>query len=83
MAQTKEYYRAQPMAAGTSFKVGGVHISGFLATIAGTMTITDADNTVLVDTLPVAVGFNRIPVMFKTPAGGVVALTTAAGTLLL
>jgi len=83
MAQTKEYYRAQPMGAGTSFKVGGVHMSGFLGTIAGTMTVTDDDGTVLIDTLPIAVGFNRIPIMFNTPSGGTVALTTAAGTLLL
>lgn len=82
MAQVKEHYRPQAMAAGTSFRVGGIHISGFLPTVAGTMTITDADGTVLLSALPLTAGvYVPIPLLFNTPQGGTVALTTAAGTL--
>lgn len=81
MGQAKEHYAAHPMAAGTSRKCG-VTIAGFLCTVSGDLTITDADGTVLVDTLPVTEGqFIRIPLFFNTSAGGEVALTTAAGTL--
>lgn len=81
MGQIKEHYAAQPMAAGTSRKCG-VAIAGFLCTTSGTMTITDADGTVLVDALTVSAGtWTRIPLFFRTSAGGTVALTTAAGTL--
>ena len=82
MAQVKEHYRPQAMGAGTSYVVGGIHISGLLPTVAGTMTIKDADGTVLVSALPLTVGvYVPIPLLFKTPMGGTVALTTAAGTL--
>ena len=80
--QVKEHYRAQPMAAGDTVKIGGAHIAGFLATVDGTLSVTDADGTVLVDTLPVTAGnYVQIPLLFRTSAGGTVALTTAAGTL--
>jgi hypothetical protein len=79
----KEYYSARPMAAGTSLKVDSSHMAGFLASVAGTMTVTDFEGNVLVSALPIAVGFNRIPLLFNSPAGNTVALTTAAGTLLL
>ena len=73
MAQSKEYYRAQPLAANSAFKVGGVHISGFLCTVSGTLTVTDADGTVLVNALPVFApsallpftAWTRIPLMFN------------------
>jgi hypothetical protein len=77
-------FRPQAMAAGSSFKVGGHHIAGFLCTVTGTMTITDADGTVHVSALPVTQGtYTRIPLNFNTSMGGTVALTTAAGTLFL
>ena len=82
--QIKEAYRAQPMAANSVFANGGAHVAGFLATVAGTITITDADNTVLLNAMPIAVGFTKIPMLFRTLAGGTVALGGgAAGTLLL
>jgi hypothetical protein len=82
MAQVKAHYRPQPMAAGSSYQVGGIHLSGFLPTVTGTMTITDANGTVLVSALPVTAGiYVQIPLLFNTPMGGTVALTTAAGTL--
>jgi hypothetical protein len=82
MAEVKEHYHARPMAANASTPVGP-QIAGFLATVAGTLTVTDADGTVLVNALPVAVGFNRIPLLLRTTAGGVVQLAGgAAGSLL-
>jgi hypothetical protein len=87
MAQSKEYYRAQMMAANSSFKIGGVHMSGFLVKIAGTITVTDDDGTVLVSAQPVdptIEAWIRIPLMFNTQTGGTVQLGGgAAGTLFL
>jgi hypothetical protein len=75
-------FRGQAMAAGSSAKIGGHHIAGFLCTVSGTMTITDADGTVTVNALPVTAGvYVKIPLNFNTSMGGTVALTTAAGTL--
>jgi len=75
-------FRGQAMAAGSSAKIGGHHIAGFLCTVSGTMTITDADGTVTVSALPVTAGvYTKIPLNFNTSMGGTVALTTAAGTL--
>lgn len=83
MSQTKEMYRPQPIAAGGLYKVGGSHLAGFLAAVAGTITITDADGTVLVNAAPVVTGiFIRIPLAFNTSMGGTVQLGGgAAGTL--
>lgn len=79
---THEHYNAKPMAANAALPVGA-KMAGFLCTVAGTLTVTDADGTVLVNALPVAVGpFIRIPLFFRTSAGGVVSLAGgAAGTL--
>ena len=80
----KEYYRPQAMTANSAYNTAGIHVAGFLATVAGTLTITDADGTVHVNALPVAVGFNRIPILLNTSGGGTVQLAGgAAGTLLL
>jgi len=83
MAQVKEHYNPKPMAANSTAQVG-VSIGGFLCTVAGTLTVTDRDGTVLVNALPVAAGaFVRIPLLFNTTAGGTVTLAGgAAGTLL-
>lgn len=83
---THEFYRPQPMAADSAYRVAGAHIAGFLATVEGTITITSREKTpvVLVDTLPVAVGFNRIPILLPTNDGADVQLAGgAAGSLLL
>lgn len=83
MGQCKEHYAAKPMGADSSL-VCGVTIAGFLCAVAGTLTITDADGTVLVNALPVdpAYGFIRIPLLSKTSAGCTVTLAGgAAGTL--
>lgn len=84
-----QYYRPQPMAANSSYHVAGSRMSGFLATVAGTLTVTSHDPinggaAVLVDTLPVAVGFNRIPLLFNSTDGADVQLAGgAAGSLLI
>lgn len=77
-----EYYSPHVMAAGASTKVGP-KIGAFLATVAGTMTITDSSGAVIVNALPIAVGFNRLALTLNYPTDNVVALTTAAGVLLL
>jgi hypothetical protein len=83
--QVQENYRGQPMAANASIKIGGARISGFLATVTGTLTVTDADSTVTVNTLPVTAGvYTPLPLFFNTSMGGTVALAGgAAGTLFL
>jgi len=80
----KEHYHAKPMAANSMLPVG-VLIAGFLPSVAGTITVTDADGTVLVNAVPVSAGvFTRIPLLFNTSAGGKVQLAGgAAGTLFL
>lgn len=84
-----EYYRPQPMAANSAYHVASSHMAGFLATVAGTITVTarnpsDASNLVVLNALPVAVGFNRIPLLFQTSDGADVQLAGgAAGSLLI
>lgn len=82
MAQSKEHYAAHPMGVDAT-RVCGATISGFIAAIAGTLTVTDADGTVLVDAVPVATGvFLRIPLLANTSAGCTVTLAGGAkGTL--
>lgn len=83
MSQIKEGYAAHPMAA-NSTRNCGAGIAGFLCTVAGTLTVTDADGTVLVAALPVTANglFIRIPLLFKSTSGGTVTLAGgAAGTL--
>jgi hypothetical protein len=80
---TKEHYNATAIGANGA-KNCGASIAGFLATIAGTLTVTDADGTVLVNAFPItpAMGFVRIPLLSRTSAGCVVQLAGgAAGTL--
>lgn len=79
----RELFRAQPMGANTSYRVAGAHISGFLPTVAGTLTVTDADATVLVVAVPVTAGvFVKLPMQFNTSMGGTITLAGgAAGTL--
>ena len=79
----KEHYNPKPMADGDT-AVCGPAIAGFLCTesTSGTLTVTDADGTVLVDALPLPAGqWTRIPLFFKSSAGGEVSITGAAGTL--
>lgn len=85
----REYYRPQPMAANSAYHVAGSHLAGFLASVAGTITVTDRNPidggpNVVVAALPLAVGFNRIPLVFQTADGADVQLAGgAAGSLLI
>ena len=71
-----------PMTAGSSatIKSSAGALLGFLASVAGTASIYDATSATnpIVTALPIAVGWNPIPVAFAT--GCFIALTTAAGT---
>lgn len=81
--QSKEHYNAKPMGANAS-QFCGVSIGGFLPVTAGTLTVTDADGTVLVNAFPVAAGgpFIRIPLLSHSNAGLTVSLAGgASGTL--
>lgn len=85
----REYYRPQPMDADSAYHIAGSHMAGFLASVEGTITVTDrapvdGGPVVVVDALPVALGFNRIPLVFQTTDGADVQLAGgAAGTLLI
>lgn len=83
MAQVKEHYHPTPMAANASAKIG-VTLAGFLCTVSGNLTVTDANGTTLVNTLPVTAGqFIRLPILSLTNAGMTVTLAGGAqGTLL-
>lgn len=76
---------ATPMTAGQSLQIksGQGAMLGFLASVAGTAAIYDnaAGNTTnpIVTALPVAAGWNPIPVTFGT--GLYIVLTTAAGSV--
>lgn len=82
MSQSKEHYNPKPVAVNGSVLCGAA-MAGFLCTIAGTLTVTDADGTVWLTALPVTPGlFIRIPLFFRTAAGGTVQLAGgAAGTV--
>lgn len=80
--QIQEHYNGKPMAANTSLNCGA-GIAGFLPTVSGTLTVTDADGTVLVNAVPVTAGiYVKIPLGFRSASGGSVTLAGgAAGTL--
>jgi hypothetical protein len=83
MAQIKVHYSPKPMAEDSSLVIG-VTLAGFLCTVGGTITVTDADGTTLLDAFPAlpAMGFIRIPLLSKTNAGMTVTLAGGcAGTL--
>lgn len=82
MGQVKEHYNAKPMAANAS-QLCGASIAGFLPVTAGTLTVTDADGTVLVAAVPVSAGvYVKIPLLARTSSGCTVSLAGgASGTL--
>lgn len=83
MGQIKEHYRAKPIGVNGSLKIG-VTLAGFLCTTNGTLTVTDADGTVLVNAHPCTAGqgFIRIPLLSNSSAGMTVTLAAGcAGTI--
>lgn len=83
MTAVRELLRPQPMALNSTFICGGSNIGGFVAKTAGTISVTDADGTLLVDAIPVAAGqYLPLPFVFRTSMGGLVTLAGgASGTL--
>jgi hypothetical protein len=79
----QDYYRPQPMAANSGYEAKSSHVAGFLATVVGTVTITDDEGNAVVTALPLALGFNRIPLRLNTRGCTVQLAGGAAGTLLL
>lgn len=84
MAIIKEYYRPEPMGVNASYAIKGIHMAGFLAVTAGTITVTDVNGKVLLNAMPIATGAVSIPMIFDHPSGVVVQLGGgASGTLLI
>lgn len=69
------------MAANASAIVG-TQIGGFLATVSGTLTVTDANGSVIVNAVPVTAGvFTPLPFLLPTAKNTVQLAGGAAGTL--
>jgi hypothetical protein len=79
----RERFRPQAMAANSAYRIRGPVVGGFLATVTGTLTLTDNDGTVLVNAVPVtAGGYVPLPFVFVSSEGATVQLAGgAAGTL--
>jgi len=79
----RERFRPQPMGVNGAYTIRGTNVGGFLATVTGTLTLTDPDGTVLVNAVPVTAGvYTPLPFVFSTAQGAVVQLAGgAAGTL--
>jgi hypothetical protein len=80
----RERFRPQPMAANSTYVIKGPNLGGFLATVSGTLTITDnTSGTVLVNAVAVTAGiYTPLPFVFDASAGATVVLAGgAAGTL--
>lgn len=89
MSKVREAYNPVPMAVNASYDVRGANIAGFLATIAGTLTVTSkpaagasAADVILVDAVPVTAGvFTPLPIVFPATGGTVTLTGGAKGTL--
>lgn len=79
----RERFRPQPMGINSIFEIRGINVGGFLATVSGTLTLTDKDGTVLVSAVPVTAGvYTPLPFIFTGSQGATVTLAGgAAGTL--
>lgn len=88
MTAVRERYRPQLMLAGSSYRVTGSNLGGFIPTVDGSLTVTSADNQgvaiTLVDAVPVFAG-SYLPLPLVSPFNQpmTVSLNAAAGTLLI
>lgn len=74
----KERYRPIPVAVNSSVRVSTQSIGGFLATTAGTITITNDAGINLLTAHPVSAGvYLPLPIFLTTQTGGT--FTTAGG----
>lgn len=83
MSVVRERYRPQLMGVDTSYTVRGGQIAGFLTKTAGTLTLTAADGTVLINAHPLSAGiYTPMPFILPTTEGATVLLGGgASGTL--
>lgn len=89
MSKVREAFGPVPLGVNGSYEVKGPYIAGFLATIAGTLTVTSkpaagasAADVILVDAVPVTAGvYVRLPIVFPATGGTVTLAGGAKGTL--
>lgn len=85
--EVRERYNPVPMAANSNYAVQGLHIAGFLPTVAGTLTVAGmaADGSTAVtfiNAVPVTAGvYLKLPCEFTVPGTVVTLAGGAAGTL--
>lgn len=80
---TQERYTPKPLAANSTSTFSADMIGGFLCSAAGTITITAADGTVLLNSFPVTAGASHPFSMFLPVRSVTVVLGGgAAGTLM-
>lgn len=85
--QVRERYNPVPIAANGNYEVKGLHIAGFLPTVAGTLTVAGkaADGltaVTFVAAVPVTAGiYVPLPCAFTVPGSIVTLAGGAAGTL--
>ena len=85
--EVRERYNPVPMGANSNYEVKGLHIAGFLPTVAGTLTVAGmaADGltaVTFVNAVPVTAGvYLKLPCEFTVPGTIVTLAGGAAGTL--
>jgi len=78
----KERYTPITVAANTTVPFTSSEIGGFLCIAAGTLTITRADGTVVVNALPVSAGvYYPLPFYIGLNGGSVTTASSASGVL--
>ena len=85
MSNIQERYKPTAMAANTSYQFPEgtpISLGGFIAVTAGTLTVTSANGTVLLNALPVTAGVYYPLVMYTGHRATVALAGGASGTLL-
>jgi hypothetical protein len=82
-SMTQIRYTPVVIAAGGTWKSDQIHgLGAFIPTVTGTITITDGNGNVVLNACPVTAGTRLELTMYTQGNTAVVALTSAAGTLL-
>jgi hypothetical protein len=76
---SNRHYNPKPMADGGKITV--ISMAGFLSDGSASLTVVDADGTVLIDGILMPAGYTPIPLSFRSSAGGTVECVGGAGTL--
>lgn len=84
MTHIRECYKPTPVGVNGSLQIRGPVLAGVLVATAGTVSVTDADGSTLVASMPLYEGgFLRIPIFFNTNMGGTITFAGgASGTVL-